>query len=80
MRQIVAYDTADPAYSDILTPACSMCGKEGWVTVPSDAVERLMNYVPIQTVLPELAPALREQIKTGIHPECWAKSFGVSDE
>lgn len=79
MRQIVACDTADPDYSDILTPACSLCGQEGWVTVPRGSVEPLMNLVPLQTVLPELDPALREQIKTGIHPECWSKMFGASN-
>lgn len=79
MRQIVAYDTADPDYSDILTRACSVCGKEGWVTVPSEVVDRLLNNEPIQDVLPDLDKGLREQIKTGIHPECWTKSFGTTD-
>lgn len=80
MRQIVAYDTADPDYSDILTPACNMCGQEGWVTVPSDAVERLMDLVPIQTALPSLDRSLREQIKTGVHPQCWTDAFGPNNE
>lgn len=80
MRQIIAYETTNPDFSDILTPACRMCGQEGWVTVPSHAIEPLMEHVPIQTVLPELDQGLREQIKTGIHPECWARAFGLNDE
>jgi hypothetical protein len=69
-RTLIAYDTADPAVSDLQTPTCLFCRQDGWVQVPTTAVEQMAAGDPIQDALPDLAPALREQIISGIHPEC----------
>lgn len=70
LRALNAYETADPAVSDIQTPTCLFCRRSGWVQVPTTAVEQMAAGDPIQDALPALTPALREQIISGIHPEC----------
>ncbi|WP_190264163.1 MULTISPECIES: hypothetical protein [Glutamicibacter] len=80
MRQIIAYDTADPELADIFTQSCAICGQDGWVTVPSAAVDRLVAGEPIQHVLPDLDQGLREQITSGIHPLCWERAIALSPE
>lgn len=71
---IVAYDSVEPDSSDILTPACPFCGKEGWITVSRRGVERILAGEPIQEALPSLDPSMREQIRSGTHPECFPSS------
>lgn len=60
----------------IRTRRCLHCGNEGTVTIPTEAYVKLTTTnVLIQEALPELSIALREQLISGIHPECWEKLF-----
>jgi hypothetical protein len=59
------------------TPECSWCGKGGIVEVPAPGFFAYQLGALIQDAFPELSPALREQLKTGYHPECWTTMFGT---
>ena len=60
----------------IETPTCGICDKAGVVEAP------FVNYLQwsfgmlIQDAFPNMSPELREQLKTGIHPECYQKMLG----
>jgi hypothetical protein len=60
------------------TPECSWCGKSGTVEM---TFQEFMNLEHgqglIQDRLPNHSPAIREQLKTGYHPECWTTMFGT---
>ena len=58
------------------TPQCFVCGKTGEVEVPMKGFLIRQLGGLIQDAYPDLDKALREQMMTGIHPECWKKSFG----
>lgn len=57
------------------TPACALCGRTTTVTLSRTVVDQL-GTVPVQDLLPETAPSIREQIRHGTHPACWAVLFG----
>ena len=61
----------------LVTAPCSWCNQLGEVRVP---VLGLVAYrccrVPVQDAFPDLDRGLREQVKSGIHPECFEKMFG----
>ena len=63
------------------TPTCSWCGKTGTVEL---TFQEFMNFEHgqglIQERLPNVSAPLREQLKTGYHPECWSTMFGPSHE
>ena len=58
---------------------CPLCEKETIITVDADKYEQYKNGELIQRCFPELSAAVREQLITGICPECWDKYMG-SDE
>ena len=59
------------------TPMCTWCGKTGVVEL---AFADWINYEHgsglIQDRLPNTPAPIREQLKTGYHPECWKTMFG----
>lgn len=60
---------------------CPVCHKTSRIEVDEDAYDayttpREWGGKLIQDAFPNLSPGEREQIKTGIHPECWDKLFG----
>ena len=59
------------------TPKCSWCGDIGEVEVPTAGFLARQLKAPIQECFPELDKALREQIVSGTHPECWTEMFGA---
>ena len=61
----------------IPTPICIECGKGGTILVQmSDYLLWQSKDRPlIQNCFPALSREQREQILTGIHPECWEKIF-----
>lgn len=58
------------------TPKCSWCGDIGEVEVPTAGFFARQVGAPIQDCFPDLDKALREQIISGTHPECWREMFG----
>jgi len=63
----------------INTPRCWHCGKTGELKIPSEIFfagkRKLEKGALIQEAFPTLHYSQREQIMTGIHPECWEKMF-----
>jgi hypothetical protein len=62
------------------TPKCIHCGLTGTVEVSSAGHELWRAGTPIQDAFTELPLGQREQLKSGIHEECWAQMFGGFDE
>jgi hypothetical protein len=58
------------------TPKCGWCGDIGEVEVPTAGFFARELGAPIQEAYPDLDKALREQILTGTHPDCWKEMFG----
>ncbi len=67
--------------SKVLTKTCPECGLRGVLEVPKDGYYRWQfGGAHIQNALPSLSVALREQLITGYHPECWDDLFGDLDD
>ena len=65
----------------IPTRKCMHCGNAGFVfPVWHEDYARYMNGAKVQDAFPNMPAALREQIKTGIHPECWDEIFPEEEE
>ena len=60
----------------VQTPTCFVCGKDGEVEVPMQGFLIRQLGGLIQEAYPDLDKALREQIMTGIHPQCWQETYG----
>ena len=67
------------------TPKCINCNEIGHVIVKSEEWRVWMGFdrpmmgsdrPMIQDVFRDYTPEIREQILTGIHPECWDEMFG----
>lgn len=57
------------------TPKCFMCGDYGQVEVPMKGFLIRQLGGTIQEAYPDLDRAVREQMITGIHPDCWQKAY-----
>lgn len=75
------------AVTVVKTPVCGWCNKSGMVELPynrAEAERRLYIWqhknVLLQDALPDVSAPLREQIKTGYHPECWDTMFDYDDD
>lgn len=55
---------------------CPFCGKINHVTLTESQWHRWNFGELIQNVAPELSPAERELLISGICNECWNKTFG----
>ena len=55
----------------VSTPECWYCKKSGSLTVRAKAYSEFQNGTLVQEAFPDLEAPLREQLKTGVHPECW---------
>ncbi len=60
----------------VTTPTCFVCGKDGEVEVPMEGFLRRQLGALIQDAYPEIGKDLREQMLTGIHPQCWEATYG----
>lgn len=67
----------------IQTKPCLWCHVSGEVTLTEDQHERLAEWMlgdmNIQDVLPDLSADVREQIMTGIHPDCWNQMWAEGE-
>ena len=62
----------------VSTPTCHFCHKGGTVDVPVEGVDAYLRGALVQDAFPDLPAPLREQIKSGDHPECWDAMLGVA--
>lgn len=58
------------------TPQCGICSQVGIVEVPLGGFLAWQMGELIQDAFADLDPALREQLKTGTHPECYKQMIG----
>lgn len=56
----------------VSTPACPICGCWGMAELARPQVDALIAGHPIQEVMPDEPAELREQIISGVHPDCFA--------
>jgi hypothetical protein len=64
----------------IETKRCPHCGATGQVNVREASVRLWSRGALVQEAFPELPADLREQILTGIHPECWDAYLGYDTD
>lgn len=63
------------------TKRCSHCGKSGILSIDEDQLFEWLSGAPIQVAFKDMPAQFREQLMTGIHPECWETIFaGVDDD
>jgi hypothetical protein len=60
----------------IETKRCPNCGARGEVNVREASARLWARGALLREAFPELSAGLREQILTGIHPECWDAYLG----
>lgn len=58
---------------------CPICRKTATVEVPEDGMKRWMAGELLQTALPDVPAATREQLLTGIDAECWTKMWSEEE-
>lgn len=63
-----------------LPEPCFLCGEQSKMRVPAEGLRQWQDGTHIQYAFPELSPEVREQIKTGIHPDCWEQAFGGMED
>jgi uncharacterized protein YdeI (YjbR/CyaY-like superfamily) len=72
-------ETQEIKMTTIPTSRCFQCGQTGEIKIPSEiyfaGIKKLDQGELIQNAFPTLSNEQREQIMTGIHPECWKKMF-----
>lgn len=62
------------------TATCPFCGKQQTIKVNPVSLEVYRNGALLQDAFPNLTPAERGAIKTGICLDCWDKMFEDTDE
>jgi hypothetical protein len=62
------------------TRKCFHCGQEGFVVVNVDDLAKYDNGAFIQEAFPEMPADRREQMLSGIHPECWEEIYAEDGE
>ena len=74
---MITYSVLDNGHISVRCPLCNNCYE-----VPVD-IEDFMNWdsdtVFVQDAFPQLTPAQREQLVTGICPTCWDTLFAEED-
>lgn len=60
----------------VTTRPCFHCGKAGEVEVLAEDLARYNSGALAQVAFPEMHRAVREQLISGTHPECWEQLFG----
>lgn len=59
---------------------CPICSQVASVEVPLAEFEAYQRGALIQDALKSLTSAEREVVKSGIHSDCWDKTFGGEDD
>lgn len=58
------------------TRRCPVCLKTGFVDVKEDELFTYLRGEYVQRAFKSLTIPLREQIISGVHPDCWEATFG----
>lgn len=61
------------------TKRCGKCGKGGVIMVDEDQLFKWLTGSLIQEAFPFMDVSLREQMISGMHPECWDAIFADTD-
>jgi hypothetical protein len=64
----------------IIVRGCPFCKKPSRVKVSGEGLWKWEHGALVQNAFPDLDAGQREQVLTGIHPECWDKSFPLEEE
>jgi hypothetical protein len=59
-----------------VTRPCLHCHRTGIVDVDRIMAIKYMNGASLHNCFGDEKPEVREQILTGVHPECWKVMFG----
>lgn len=59
---------------------CPYCHKNNKINMTDDQYIRYKSHEHIQYIFPNLSPAIREILITGICPDCWNIIFNYEDE
>jgi len=62
------------------TRVCPVCYESGTVAIPAEGYERWVAGELIQVALPTTPAGIREQLKTGYHPDCWDTAFSFMED
>lgn len=66
-----------PEVIHIVTKQCLVCEDPGLVKMPKEAYDAWVGGAFIQDAWPQADRATREQLISGVHPDCW---FDLRDE
>lgn len=64
----------------VTCPPCIYCGKSEAMSLDVEPFSRYQRGLPVQQAFPEMSPAERETLRTGIHGRCWNEMFGSDSE
>ena len=71
--------STDIKMTTINTRRCIRCGEAGEIKIPSEiyfaGIKKREQGALIQDAFPTLTNEQREQIISGIHPQCWKEIF-----
>ena len=62
------------------TRPCFYCLESSVMHLSGQEVRNLNKGMFIQDALPDRSASFREQVKTGIHPDCWDAIFADNEE
>lgn len=58
-----------------ITRACMFCDQASRVQLTTEQAAALDARTPVQDVMPDSSPELRELLISGTHPACWDTAF-----
>jgi len=59
---------------------CPVCGLDSHTTVPDMAYFAWLGGMLAQDAFPDVPPAMREQIISGTHPDCFDAMFSKEEQ
>ena len=63
-----------------ITTYCPDCNRETNIPVTEEGYNKRLNGAKVQDAFPELTPAQREMLITGICGDCWNAMFKEDDD
>jgi hypothetical protein len=64
----------------IIESKCPECRVISEITVTEEGYNKRLNGAKVQDAFPELTPPIREQLISGICPDCWNSIFGKAED
>lgn len=69
-RRAVQEQVGSGNFRRVSTGKCLHCGETGYLQLPHEGVEAYGRGAYVQDAFPDVEPAIREQIISGVHPRC----------